>query len=327
MNRRLWGTVSLLMTSILWLDPVSAAAQQVVVYNHKKNCPTPKEGESTPKGCYLMTDVDLKPGEPLYVEIRETFAQGFEYVIRGYSVITEEQEGPEQAPLSFGAPVDTVVLRMTHDDRFGGYIVTIRPRVEGATNFVDAAMLIIAAKEPRKPYAFSGGISFTNISSDPYIVRTEFDSTFNADGDVASVDTVQRVRIDESRRDAATVGFATFLTVNLPKFPKFDLSRGNVGIGIGLETSGQTQYYLGLAYETHNGIFLNAGAVLGRVSTLPSGIILGDEVEDPNILVNLGTRSEWGLYFGLSFTFLGGGQAAFNKPFAGGGSGGDGNGS
>ena len=132
---------------------------------------------------------------------------------------------------------------------------------------------------------------------------------------------------DDARGDQGTVGFATFINVHpfegLPHLKHGDYLRAMLetlwpSVGIGLETSGSTQYYFGLGTKMKRAdIALNIGTVLGPVTMLPAGINEGDSITDPNILSTLPTQNKFGFFVGASFSFLGGGKEAFGRPWAG----------
>jgi len=209
-----------------------------------------------------------------------------------------------------------VTLELTHNVKYGGYVVTITPTkpIRGDSEEVPgtdgdstkkaqvpgAAVIVVVIDPQERPYAFSGGMSLTFLRSDVFVADP--------------VDSGYEIVNDTSRRDAGTVGFATFVNVRVFN----ELQWFWPGIGIGVETGGNTQYYFGLGFRLQKGIFFNTGAVLGNVAVLPAGLEVSDSIADPNLLSNLDHRKKFSIFLGLSFTFLGGGQQAFSRPFAGG---------
>lgn len=311
--RRIASTIILLSS----LAP-KLGAQATWTYDHLANCPTPPAGAVRSSGCTMQKTLSIKPGDHFTIAIAHTVASAFTIDIAGYVTSIDTKVGERQLDRTGAAAEakDTIFVSATHDARYGGYVISITPKSGAGTLPVAPATLVITVPQTKAPYAFSGGLSLTNIRNPGFVVRQEVDTAVTAPG-ATKIDTVNRVRNDSTRRDAATVGFATFLTVNLPNVHNVNLSWLNLSLGIGLETSGQTQYYFGLGAELQDGIFLNAGYVLGRVNTLPAGLEVGDIVADANALANLSRRNAGGVFLGLSFSFLGGGKETFGKPFAG----------
>jgi len=203
-----------------------------------------------------------------------------------------------------------VKKELTHSSQYGGYVVTISPKkvplpADTPEAPTPGAAVIVIEVEPDDPgFKFGGGISVTGLRDPVFVARK-----------VEGTESYEVVR-DDSRRDAGTVGFATFLNVRAGR-GKF-LRDLWPGIGIGLETGGNTQYYFGLGLRINAvGIFVNGGAVLGQTAMLPAGLKEGDSISDPNLLATLPKQNKVSWFIGASFSFLGGGKDTFGKPFAG----------
>jgi hypothetical protein len=312
---------------LLFAGATSSQAQQEaeVVYKHYERCPnvTPR-----PAGCTISETRQLEPGGTLRIRISETKLDLFTIDVSGYAVRLAADSTPRTSLRTEDEtkrrwaqkPADTTILELTHSAKYGGYIVTITPKAPpipqdladgtwkengkdttGKAHVPGAAVIVVAIDSQDRPYAFSGGSSLTFLRSDVFVAQP------------SGTPTTFTIQKDASRRDAATVGFATFINVRPFSKAKWFWP----GIGIGLETEGSTQYYFGPGMQIQRGIFFNVGAVLGNVAVLPAGLQEGGSIADPNTLSNLGHRKKLSFYCGLSFTFLGGGQQALGRPFAG----------
>jgi hypothetical protein len=298
------------------LLPAGASAQTAtqVIYDHYLNCKNTLAKRQD--GCTVNYTRRLDPGGTLKIIVTNSREGYFTVAIRGYTVLeqTPELRVAREEELA-KSPTDTLPAEeITHNAKYAGYIVTISPKGTlpeekppkdpatgaGAVKMPGPAMLVVTIDVEDPPYAFTGGVSLTSLRSQAFVARAATGGAFT-------------ITTDPARRDAGTVGFATFVNVRL----KQEWGRWWPGVGIGLETDGNTQYYFGLGYQFANGMFLNGGAVLGQVATLPAGLQLDDIIDDPNRLSNLDSRRRFGVYVGLSFKFLGGGQTAFGRPFLG----------
>ncbi len=279
-------------------------AQDTLRYNHFENCP---KSDPPARTCHVVVTRRIQPGHHLTVRIEATDPATFEGRVTNLALSTATKPD-DPLRIKNTAPTGSMDLDITHDVRYGGYMVTIdRQSGKPEHDTLRPAILVIQVDAEDKPWSFSGGISFTTIRNQPFVVRKADDDTL-------------RVQEDPDRRDDASVGFGTFFTIDLPRIdlgPLGAASKLGLAIGIGLETSGETHYYAGLAYQIHRGVFLNSGYVLGRVNALPSGLRLDDAVTDPNALSNLQRRNQSGFFIGVSAVFLGGGQSTYSKPFAG----------
>lgn len=297
---------------VLALLYTATAGAQDIVYDHLGSCPAPASNAPLPRGCVQAFEKRFRPGEEFSVMITNTSSKVFKYEIKGFAAEQETKVPPRSGTLS-ASPNDTVILKATHATAFGGYIVSISA-IDGATGAAVApATLIITVATRARPYSFGGGISVSSVRSPAFVINQRVTPGVGT----APPDTASIVATDNSRRDAATVGLATFLSTSLGGVIGERFDPLSVVVGIGLESAGSTSYYFGLGFALHDGIGINTGYTLGRVKTLPSGLRVGDEVSDANALQNLGTRSAGGWFVGMSFSFLGGGSAEFGKPFAG----------
>ncbi len=289
---------------ILVLAPSVGAQQPVeVTYDHYGQC---RNVVPRPDGCTVSRSVQLGPGGTLRVWIKHTSATLFSVGVRGYTVLTTVGVAPA-AGAGTGAsrePGDSVVLVLTHNTRYGGYVVTVAPAGDPQRHATDTtipgpAVLVITVEAPESDHLFSGGFAFSNVTSEVFVAKQVAAGQY-------------KVTTDASRRDEATAAFATYADVRLPRirwlWP---------GIGAGVDTHGRPQFYLGLAVQLARSAFFNFGGVIGQVDVLPGGIAQGDTIADPALLTDLPHRTELGLYVGISFTFLGGGKEALAKPFAG----------
>ena len=246
--------------------------------------------------CRLSYALTLAQGERFAVRITETPLTLFEYSVAGIP-----RAAPGEAPHAEAAELGDTTLFVTHDQRFGGYIVSLRrkPDEKGAAGYPEATLLVSVETE-RWQYEVGGGFPVSTLLNDRvYELRD------TAIGD-QSRSLVARDRGKESRVRLHT---ATFVHL----FRTDSRLAWSFGLGIGDETA----YFLGASYRFGSAGALTLGGVFSSYQDLPKGIRVGDITDDANALANPGTRTSAGLFVGFSFGFLGSDRSALDKPFKG----------
>jgi hypothetical protein len=258
---------------------------------------------------HLRTDgnrayvLKLNDGEPFQVKVLNTCPAVFSYEVQGIVRQEESQNGlrlnagPEQ-------PLEEKVLPVVHDEKYGGYLVTIRRTLDTLgckdSDKLVARTLIISTPKMSWDLAFSGGFTVSTLTSPHYYLRphpTEAGKT--------------QVQEDTSKNDDANLGIATWVQVYHHSHP------GLAGtFGIGIRDANKTEYYLGGGFRMSDKASINGGVVFGPVSRLKDGIGVGDTVTDPNILSDLPTKTTLGYFIGLSYSFIDV-RGKLQQPFAG----------
>ncbi|MEN7341886.1 MAG: hypothetical protein AAAFM81_03050 [Pseudomonadota bacterium] len=81
--------------------------------------------------------------------------------------------------------------------------------------------------------------------------------------------------------------------------------------GLGVEESGDFNMFAGIAFDFGNQWYINLGVNGRQVDRLPSGQRLGEAPINDNVLADLPTRFDTGLYVGFSFAFASPGEDFF----------------
>ncbi|HEX5724977.1 MAG TPA: Ig-like domain-containing protein, partial [Longimicrobiaceae bacterium] len=212
-----------------------------------------------------------------------------------------------------------------HEKQYGGYIVHITKKNEEEPSELGEARLTIAVKTAEWNIGFGGGFNASGLVDPAYGVE---EVEVPAAG-TTPARTESRLRREEEREDAANLALSSLAHVWHSNRPWVALS-----FGLGVDRGRGAEYYFGPSLRFGDKATLTTGVALGRVRTLPSGVELGDAIDDPNILNNLGNRTRVGWFVGMSYSFAGTGQSALAQPFlgeqpqvpSGGGGGGDTNG-
>lgn len=263
------------------------------------------------QGCALATGaeecrasyvLDVADGETFLVAIEKTIPKQFTYTVAGIEL--PETLGRE----SDDGRVETKTIPQRHDARYGGYIVTIRRSKTGES--LPNATLVIAVRTIGWRVDFGGGFTATGLRNQAYGLRDE-------PGPTAGTTTTRIVR-NRDLEDDASLGAATFAHLHHTRVPWGAIS---FGLGLSLNRTPSTAYYLGPSFRFGDRGAITFGAVLGPERVLPVGLREGDVVTDRTTIANAlatgATRNRMRWFIGVSYSFLGGGTSALNKPFAG----------
>src|SRR5881394_537641 len=129
-----------LFASAPFLITPSATAQEnaqeaEVIYNHYKKC---QNVTPIPDGCTINTTRQLAPGGTLQIWITHTRPALFDIDVRGYTVeVSKPSENQvkgytdtdDDKILLDKPPSESLGVKLTHNARYGGYIVTITPKL------------------------------------------------------------------------------------------------------------------------------------------------------------------------------------------------------
>jgi hypothetical protein len=270
-----------------------------VRFDHSK-CLAGHEGDDA---CNASASLALKNGETFDVVVLHTDTTRFTYTIAGVKVTPVSP--PSVQADSGDLRTHTITLFANHDAQYGGYIVSIRRKTNGATppatenRDLGNATIRIAVTTKQWQIGFGSGFTISGLR----------DPAFGVAHDTArNVDTLTS---EHDRRDRASRGLAAFVHVWHPDYDWAALS-----FGLGVDQGRGTGYFVGPSIRFGDKLTLTAGPVWGSVKTAPSGMKVGSVVKDPNVLNQLGQRTDMAFFVGLSYAFIGGSEDALKKPFA-----------
>jgi hypothetical protein len=236
----------------------------------------------------------VKDGGTITVKIINTATNCFDYNVLKAPI------APQAGAL--GEP--TKILTITHEKEYGGYIVQITPVANPndacKKSSLKGASLMIFVETSDIEVAFGGGFTVSSLTDKVYAARTDP----NTGNDVV-------VR-DQAAEDDFALGVAALIHVYGNTWPKWVPA---ISFGLGVSESSTASYYIGPFWRIGKQAFIGGGIVFGSVDRLPSGVQEGDVITDPNLLARTDSKIDSAAFFGLSYTFLGGGQQAFQKPF------------
>jgi hypothetical protein len=260
--------------------------------------------------CRASYVVDASDGDVITITIKNTYPDDFVFTVAGIPVASPPDELRPQS----NQTRDTT-LTQRHDERFGGYIVTLTRKQKVSQQGRPEVTLVIAVRTSEWKAMFGGGFSVSSLVGRAFGLR---DSTITAATESAEAVTQTQLVRDKHREDQAGYGAATFIHLYHTKRPSLGIS---FGLGLTLNESSSAAYYFGPSFRFGNKGALTVGGMVGPVKTLPPGLREDDVVTDnttvSNALNALPSRTGRGFFVSLSYAFLGGGVDALNKPFAG----------
>jgi hypothetical protein len=250
--------------------------------------------------------VDLAHGECLNVVIENTLPSQFTSQIEGFKPATTK-------PKAQGSPtLEPKTLSLIHNRDFGGYFVHIRRnpasdgkvKVDGQEHTLNDATLTVFVKTMQWSYEFAGAFTISDLTDPVFALKDPAVPDPNKPNE-------QIVVRDRGAEDESSLGIAAFIHVFHERWPHAALT-----FGLGISEGSETSYFLGPSWKIGDKAALTLGYVWGSTARLPSGVSVGDRVDDSNLLNNLGTRVDNAVFLGLSYSFIDPGDR-FRKPFAG----------
>lgn len=248
-------------------------------------------------------DLDLEDGEEFVVRIANTCEAAFDYPY----VAIERAAGDPQSAIS-KKPLGSHDVVIVYDARYGGYVFSIVPKGEkGPGDLCDGGealepgSFVVSVREKKWGLSFSGGFTFSGLTSPVYGLR--------ADGDAKMI-------VDETdeKGDKIKLGAASFVHVFHDQVRMGRLQPA-LAFGLGINSDNRSEYFLGVGLRLGDLATVNIGGAFGSVSRLPNGVDIAKPVTDDNILSNLGSKVAGRLFFGVSFSFVDT-KDNLKKPFA-----------
>jgi hypothetical protein len=245
---------------------------------------------------------ELAPGQAFRVCVRRTDPAAFEYLLFDVARSDDPIDRLAARALSSVLVPEASQPAKVHDQRWRGYVLEVRRKAigpcEGDCQSLQPVRLVIEVATSSWSVETSGAFTVSSLVDPQFYTVT---------GDGGSI-----VYEDKNAEDAARPGIAAFAAIHHRRFERWN----PLAFGIGIETSGRTSYYLGSGLRFGNRAGVTAGAVLGTVQRLPTGITPGGPISDPALLGSLPTQTRWGWFVAFSFGFTGPGLDALKKPFA-----------
>jgi hypothetical protein len=291
------------------LDP------QNVIFKHYTDCKV----DSPAAGCTPTRKIGARAGDLFVVTIAETDTVNFTYAIAGVANPTF-QSAPQPPATALRArakyesePHDMAQLTQVLDPKYAGYQVTVRLK-KGAVNRYNLGDMTITITVETNQWnvGFAGGFTVSGLTDPAFAVQ---DRMIAAESGSVAAHVRPTLVIQKDRQDVASIGPAAFVHVSHSTFAR-DLG---YTFGLGTNTDRGPAYYLGLSWLWGDKGALTGGVTVGQVKSGPSGVNVGDSVASSNVLNSLGTHYVVKLFIGLSYTFIGGAQAALSKQIAGAG--------
>ncbi len=205
------------------------------------------------------------------------------------------------------APVD-VVLSFHHDGRSTRYIVEATRRKIAACDSKagpESLKWEIEVETLGWKLGFAGAFTLDSLTSDQFFLQP-----LGASNDQPQFN----VMVSEESKDDLNLGAAAMIHL----YHNSNFAKGMwapVSFGLGVDSGSEARYYVGTSLRFNTSLFLTGGAVFGSVETLPVGIRPGMTTTDANLLSNLGSRTEAGFFFSLSYSFGNINEAFFSRRF------------
>lgn len=250
--------------------------------------------------------ISAKPGEVITIVIKNTCPDRFEYDLGGIPLSAPEAAFAESKK---DCTLKDHTLTQVHDDRFGGYYLAITPisgpgsRVmaddNGAKKELKELTFLVGVTTVQWDIAFAGGFTIADI------VDPVFASQDNG--------MMQNVVIrDRGAEDDVSLGLAGMIHLYHRKRPHWAAT-----FGLSTGSGNDLAYMLGGSYRFGDKGALTLGYMWAPVDRLPAGLSVGDTIADSNSLANLQSRTEGGVFLGISYSFISGVKDIFEKPFKG----------
>ena len=274
-------------------------------------------------GVNQSKSIYAKPGEPITINILNTCASKFNYELGGIPLpspaSTEDGAIDPLAALNI-CVAETHTITQIHDAQFGGYYISVdpingpnvtaakldkdgEPKVGGdgqiEAKVLSKATYLVLVRTDQWDLAFSGGFTISDLTDPVFVTR---------ENDMQNI-----VTRDSSSEDSASLGLAAMVHIYQQKRPWLAAT-----FGIATGNGNETAYMVGPSYRFSDKAAVTFGYMFAPVDTLPNGVNIGDSIEDPNSLSNLGSRTGGGFFISISYSFVSGVRDLFETRIKGG---------
>ena len=270
--------------------PQTPAPKPNVVFDHKTDS-------------VKIFDLDLEDGQTFLIHIQNTCPQEFDYpyvaVARGTQAEAQAQSAKQK--------LSTHPITVVYDDRYGGYVFSLVRKADVAAGSkceeaegLTPTTFIVSVREQSWGVSFSGGFTFSGLTSPVYGLRTE--------------NNVKRIFRESDKEDDRRLGAASFVHAFHDGVAWKGLQPA-LAFGLGINSDNRAEYFLGAGLRLGDKATINGGLAFGSISRLPNGVTLDTPVTDDNILNNLGSQVVRRYFFALSYAFIDT-RDRLKKPFA-----------
>jgi hypothetical protein len=303
------GLVRVWLAAMVLGGPVSVAAQDPAA----KLPGSPSGGTPQTKSSVTFShkndkakifDLDLENRQPFIANITDTCPDEFDYSYAGIErgVVSQSDRGATPK-----AKLTTHPITVVYDDQYGGYVFSIR-RKEGVvagsqcegSEPLQPASFIVSVREQEWGISFSGGFTFSTLTSPVYGIKTE--------------NNVKTIVEENGKQDKIKLGAASFVHVFHDAVKKRGFQPA-LAFGLGINADNKTEYFAGIGFRLGDKATINVGVAAGSIARLPNGTNHNTPITDDNVLNNLGSRVVGKAFFALSYAFIDT-KDKFKKPFA-----------
>jgi len=166
--------------------------------------------------------------------------------------------------------------------------------------------ILISVEHTGWTYGIAGAFTGSHVTNHEFAIVPN-DST------PATDDTI--VIRNKDGEDSVALGAAAMIHLYNPDLSGW-ISNWAISFGLGISEGNKVSYFLGPSYRFGKQAFMTIGVNIGSIDTLPAGQRVGVAPETENVLNNLGSKTEGGLFLSISYSFLNPGEGAFKGPFA-----------
>ena len=248
-------------------------------------------------------DLDLENREPFVVNIDNTCPAEFDYSYEGVErgLVPQSDDTKKKAKLS------THSMTVVFDDQFGGYVFSIKRKAgveagskcEGSED-LQPASFIVGVREQEWGISFSGGFTFSGLTSPVFGIKTE--------------NNIKRIVEEPGKQDKMKLGAASFVHV-FHDSVKIRGLQPALAFGLGINTDNKSEYFVGIGFRLGDKATINVGVAGGSITRLPNGVDSETPITDDNVLNNMGSRTVAKAFFALTYAFIDT-KERFKKPFA-----------
>ena len=163
----------------------------------------------------------LSNGQKFYVVIKNTCPDVFSYDVRG--IVREQKPKTDEAAAKGGKALETKVIPVVHDAKYGGYYVTIERTVTGVAGCeggekLERHTLMIFTPQQDWDLSFSGAFTVSSLSNPQYFLQPHPNDA-----------TKKQVQEDTGKSDAVNLGIGAFVHLFHQRLPWV---AGAFGLGI-----------------------------------------------------------------------------------------------
>jgi len=305
---------------LLVVAPLSAASSKEIVFDHSS-------GVLSPGGSVALGRDDV-----LTIHVTNTFNRCFQFLT---TLTPPAAVGAERS----GEPLVNIDVPVRYDGKAAGITLSIKylpglsPERRAICEELPERDVQIPVENLAWTLGFAGAFTADSLTDPVYFLEP---GTKKING----TDTPGfNVRKNSDAKDTATLGTAAMIHLYHTDPDRYQSLLGSnwapVSFGLGVGADSKTKYLFGTSLRWNEHLYVTGGIAFGAVKRLPNSLDTRDHsfTTSATALDNLPSRNRTGLFFSVSYTFLGRNLRDANGPFmsafsavAGGGGGGKGGG-